>query len=146
MEKILNSESETDKIANFLFQKIKNNPKKNHVIALTGDLGSGKTKFTQLFAKKLGIKKNVLSPTFLIIKKYKIPLKNFKHLFHIDAYRLKNEEQLQKIGFNQLINNKNIIIIEWADKVKKIIPNSALWISFQHGINKNQRIIKIKNE
>lgn len=96
------------------------------VVALIGELGTGKTTFVQKFAKAYGIKEVVTSPTFVILKKY-------GNLVHIDAYRLEHAEELQKLGVQELMKNpKNIIFIEWADRVKEILPPETIWINFKH--------------
>ncbi len=145
-KKTSQSEQETQEVAQKIKRILTNNPDKN-VIALTGNLGAGKTKLTQFLAKEFNILKNIVSPTFLIMRKYELPHNKLNYFYHVDAYRLKNEKGLEKIGIKKIINNKkNIVIVEWADKVEKIIPDNALWIDLQHGKNKKERIINIKNE
>ncbi|MFH1392942.1 MAG: tRNA (adenosine(37)-N6)-threonylcarbamoyltransferase complex ATPase subunit type 1 TsaE [Patescibacteria group bacterium] len=120
------------------------------VIAFEGDLGSGKTTFIQGLAAGLGVKENVLSPTFVIQKDFALPArggsafggKNYRDLYHIDAYRLKNPEELLELGFGDLIKNpENIIVIEWADKVKKILPKNTIWIIFKNLGESKRKII-----
>lgn len=102
------------------------------VVCLMGDLGSGKTTFAQGFAKGLGIKEKILSPTFVILKKFKVQNQNFKFFYHIDCYRLKNEKDLLVLGFKEIISNpKNIVLIEWPEKIKKILPKNAIIIYFK---------------
>lgn len=114
-------------------------------IALEGHLGSGKTTFIQGLAEGLGVKENVLSPTFLILKQFPIALRNYKNLYHIDAYRLKNPEEIVELGFEDLINDpENIIVIEWADKIRKILPQNTIWIKFKN-IGESKRKIIIFN-
>lgn len=108
--------------------------KKALIIGLTGELGSGKTVFVQSFAKALGVKERVLSPTFVILKK-------FKNFIHIDAYRIKKPKEIIDLGWKKLINNpQNIILIEWAEKIKRILPKKHLQINFEH-ISRNKRKI-----
>lgn len=143
MEIITKSAEETKKFGFNLAAALKKEPASNKalIIALEGNLGSGKTTFIQGLAKGLGIKENVLSPTFLILKQFPIALKNFRNLYHIDAYRLKNPQELLELGFKDLIKNpKNIIVIEWADKVKKILPRGIIKIKFEN-LGKNKRKI-----
>lgn len=115
------------------------------VVGLKGELGGGKTAFTQGFAKGLGIKEKILSPTFVILKKFRIKNKRFKYLFHIDCYRLNKEKDLIDLGFKEIISSpENIVIVEWADKIKKIMPKNTHWISFGF-IDENKRKIIVDN-
>ena len=159
IEIIAKSAEETKKVAanlaqdlnpthNFHCAKRKNNIvkvmcgiKHAFIIALEGDLGSGKTTFIQGLTKGLQIKESVLSPTFLILKQFLISFKGYRNFYHIDAYRLKNPKELLELGFKDLINNpENIIVIEWADKIKKILPKNILRIKFKN-LGKNKRKI-----
>jgi tRNA threonylcarbamoyladenosine biosynthesis protein TsaE len=145
IKKILSSHKETKKIARFLAKEIEKKYPHAAVIALEGNLGSGKTKFTQFFAEALGIKNRVVSPTFLIMKEYAIPKNLYKNFFHIDAYRIK-EEDLVNLGFKEIIKNpKNIVVVEWADRVKNLIPKKSIWLKFSHGKNNKERLIEQKN-
>jgi tRNA threonylcarbamoyladenosine biosynthesis protein TsaE len=113
------------------------------VIALKGELGSGKTTLTQEIAKILKVKESVISPTFVIIKKYKVEDKFFRHLIHIDAYRLNNSEELRKLGWQEIFENKtNLIIIEWPEQVPECIPKNACKIVLTHK-KENIRTIKL---
>jgi tRNA threonylcarbamoyladenosine biosynthesis protein TsaE len=116
---------------------------KAFIIALEGNLGSGKTTFIQGLAKGLGVRENVLSPTFVIQKDFPLKLKNFKNFYHIDAYRLEYYKELLELGFIDLAKNPgNLIVIEWADKIKKILPKNILKIKFIN-LGKNKREITI---
>ncbi|MFH1780874.1 MAG: tRNA (adenosine(37)-N6)-threonylcarbamoyltransferase complex ATPase subunit type 1 TsaE [Candidatus Nealsonbacteria bacterium] len=111
--------------------------KKAVVVGLRGDLGGGKTTFLQGFAKGLKVRVKVLSPTFIIIRK----TDNF---FHIDAYRLQGSQDLLKLGFREMLADpKNIVVVEWADRVKRIMPLHTAWVDFVF-INKNKRRIVIR--
>ena len=105
-----------------LAQQIARHLKDKAVITLSGDLGAGKTTFTQGLAKGLDIKKMVSSPTFTIMKIYMGRLK----LVHIDAYRL--EELHQDLGFEELIGTEGVCVIEWPDYIKDLLPKSYLEI------------------
>jgi tRNA threonylcarbamoyladenosine biosynthesis protein TsaE len=142
--------SQTKKTAKILAVDIlKSKINKNAlIIALEGDLGSGKTTFTQGLAKELGIKQRITSPTFVIIKKYKIfnfQFSIFNYFYHIDCYRIKNPKEILILDFKEIISNpQNIIAIEWADRIKKIIPKDAIWIKLKFIDEKIRKII-IKN-
>lgn len=116
------------------------------VLALSGDLGAGKTTFTQNLANILGILDTVNSPTFNILKKYKIFANDkFQHLIHIDAYRLVDSKDLLNLGFLDILNDtKNLIVIEWPERVSDILPEKAIKIEFQHD-NIDSRIINIED-
>ena len=141
---ITENPKETKELASELAGKL---IKKDHealIIALEGALGAGKTTFIKGFSKALGIREKILSPTFVLIHKHKITNDNFKNLYHIDAYRLNSEKDLLKLGIKEIfINPENIVLIEWADQVKKIIPKTAIWVYFSH-LEKNIRRIIIK--
>jgi len=142
MKKLLSSHEQTRDFARSLVEKIKEKPSdKAVVVALEGDLGSGKTKFTQLFAEALGAGQRVTSPTFLIMKKYELPEGKWKNIFHVDAYRIKKEE-LAALGFKKITENpENIVVVEWADRVKNLVPQDALWLRFSHGKNEEERLV-----
>lgn len=113
------------------------------VICLTGDLGAGKTTFTQGLLKGLGVKGPYTSPTFAIAKEYQITKnklqKKFK-VYHIDAYRIKSKDLIE-LGFKDFAGKDDVItIIEWPEKVKKLIPTDALWINFEWITDKQRKI------
>lgn len=112
------------------------------VVGLHGDLGSGKTSFVQGIAKAFNIKNKILSPTFVIQKRY--PLKDhdhFKNLIHIDAYRLDKPEQIVPIGWHDLSKDKqNIIFIEWPEKIAPFLPKDHKKIVFEF-IDPEKRLI-----
>jgi tRNA threonylcarbamoyladenosine biosynthesis protein TsaE len=113
-------------------------PKENSatIVALSGDLGAGKTTFSQGVAKSLGVEENVVSPTFVIMKIYEIENINFNHLIHIDAYRLEKKEELLNLGWQKIISDpKNLILIEWPERVGELIEEAGqnvIKINLQH--------------
>lgn len=123
---VSHSEKETKKLAQDLAKKFNRG-----VIALTGELGAGKTTFVQGFAKALGIKEKIISPTFVLIRQHKIPPTQ-KMLYHADLYRLQKEEQFKDLGIEEIFaNNQNLVLVEWAEKVEKLLPKNAIYIDFK---------------
>lgn len=114
------------------------------VIALYGDLGSGKTTFMQGLAKGLGIERNIISPTFIILRTYKTGPrtrdKGIEELHHLDLYRIENETQAVDVGLMELLNDsRNIVAIEWPDKIENMLPANRISIYFTYlGDNKRQ--------
>lgn len=132
-----------DKIAKSLLEKaIKSKSKTATVIALHGELGAGKTTLTQEIARLLGIKENLISPTFVIMKKYAISKnKNFKYLIHIDAYRLNSGKELLNLGWQELFEDKdNLIIVEWPEKVLECLVGDICKVSLKHKDDKTREL------
>ncbi len=125
------SEKETKNIA----KKIAANFTGGMVLGLIGNLGSGKTQFTKGVGEYFKIKKPINSPTFVLIKLYVVAQPAIiKTLVHIDCYRLQNPQELLDLGFQEILANKdNLIIIEWADKIKDILPLRTVFINFEYG-------------
>lgn len=109
---------------------------KNIIITLDGDLGAGKTTWTQFFAKALGVKEVVNSPTFTIMKSYK--QENGQPLYHIDAYRLEGIEQ--DLGFEDCFD-EGISVIEWAEFIESQLPIDRISISIEE--QEDVRIVKM---
>ncbi len=110
------------------------------VMALVGDLGAGKTTFTQGFAEGLGIKERIISPTFVLMRQHQIP--NTKRtLYHIDLYRLEELESIKQLGINELVF-ENIVLVEWGDKAKDLLPGDTIWINFKN-TGENSREITV---
>ena len=128
------------------------------VISLEGDLGAGKTTFTQGFARGLGVKEVPKSPTFMILQIYDIKLgvnknprsrksvdrEGFKNFIHVDAYRLESKDFKVLNWDNFVKDKKNIILVEWGNKIKNILPKNSLRITFGHiGRSGHLRLIKV---
>lgn len=125
--------------------KIGVNPRRATVVALIGDLGAGKTTFTQGFSRGLGLRRRITSPTFLLVKRLRVKGKRFNSLFHIDCYRLQNAKELPPLGIKKILRDpKNIVLIEWADKIKKLLPRETIWIHFTHGGAEHERHVDIR--
>lgn len=115
------------------------------VIALDGELGAGKTTFVQAFAKELGVKDVVTSPTFVIMKVYKTTHSKMKTLVHVDAYRAKDSEDLAALGLHEyMLDPSTIILIEWADRVVDLLPKKYTRIHIDH-IDDHERSILVEN-
>jgi tRNA threonylcarbamoyladenosine biosynthesis protein TsaE len=139
---ITESAQETQKLGIVLAKEIIHQlAEKALVIGLEGELGSGKTTFIQGLAKGLGIKERLTSPTFVILKRY-------GRLFHLDCYRINKPEEILDLDFKEILNQpEDIIVIEWAEKVKKILPKNTLWIKFEHlGQDKRRISLRITND
>jgi len=130
-------------IAENLIKKIsKNEIEFATVVALSGELGAGKTNLTQEIARQFGVKENIISPTFVIMKNYKITNKKFKNLIHIDAYRIETPDEFSHLNWKNIFSNKdNLILIEWPEKIAKIIPKNAIKVFLSH-IDEETREIK----
>lgn len=134
---ITKSVSETQEIAKKLAKKFQGGA----IIALTGPLGAGKTTFAQGFAEGLEIKQRLLSPTFVLMREYEIPGNKSGKLFHIDLYRLENIQSMESLGLSEIFANpKNIILIEWAEKLEKKLPQETIYISFDRISDKTRKI------
>lgn len=154
VEYLSQNEEETLKIAFDFGQKITGletrSPSKAAVVGLYGELGAGKTTFMKGLAKYFGITETIQSPTFVIEKIYELEgTRNwklgtrFKHLIHIDAYRIEKGEEMISLGWNEIVaDSKNLICIEWPERIADIIPEH-IKINFEH-ISENERKITIK--
>lgn len=121
-----------------LAQNIESEKFPNMIICLEGELGSGKTLFTKGIATALGIKENVTSPTFTIIKEYE---SGEMPLYHMDVYRL--DGNVEGLGLEEYFNKNGIVVIEWADTIKHILPKERLDIKFKIA-GENKRILIIR--
>ena len=119
---VTHSELETIELA----QNIESEKFENMIICLNGDLGSGKTMFTKGIASALGIEENITSPTFTIIKEY---LNGEMPLYHMDVYRLDGNPE--GIGIEEYYNKNGVVIIEWANTIKDILPDERLDIKIK---------------
>ncbi|MCJ7792791.1 MAG: tRNA (adenosine(37)-N6)-threonylcarbamoyltransferase complex ATPase subunit type 1 TsaE [Candidatus Marinimicrobia bacterium] len=138
MEVITKSAAETQSLG----QKIGLDLKPGCLLALYGELGSGKTTFIQGLAKGLGIKKRILSPTFVFIRPY--PLSSKGTFYHVDLYRINKVSEAAGLGLEEIFADPEAItVIEWAERIKPILPQKRTEIFFEY-LGDNQRRIKIK--
>jgi len=138
MEIITKSAQETQSLG----KKIGLDLKSGSLLALYGELGSGKTTFIQGLAKGLGIKKRILSPTFVFIRPY--PLSPQGTFYHVDLYRINEVTEATGLGLEEIFADPEAItVIEWAERIKEILPQKRREIFFDY-LDENQRRIKIK--
>ncbi|MDO8487409.1 MAG: L-threonylcarbamoyladenylate synthase [Candidatus Curtissbacteria bacterium] len=123
--KISKSETQTQKLGETLGKSLK----AGDIVALYGDLGAGKTVFVKGIAKGLGIKKRILSPTFVFIRSY--PLTGEKQFYHVDLYRGQSLEDFEALGLEELFSKNNIVVLEWAGKIAKILPQKRIDINIE---------------
>src|SRR3989338_6974105 len=151
MEIISRSLTETAVFASEVLANLVKKDRQNKsatVVDLTGDLGSGKTTFTQAAARALGIRAPVQSPTFVIMKTYAIPKKwqgspltfgkgdpwvwPWRRLVHIDCYRLDKADDLFHLDWNELVTDpENLILVEWPERVGDLLSSPTLKIKFE---------------
>ena len=138
MEIHCNSELETKNFASKISKKIK----KGSVVALNGDMGSGKTTFSQGFAKGLGVEQHVGSPTFKLVSEYS---GSTMKLYHVDCYRLDSSEEFLNLGGeNLLLPHDGITLIEWANLIEELLPLDSIEIKFfRFKDNKTKRLLRI---
>ena len=115
------------------------------ILALKGDLGSGKTTFSQGFLRELGVKRKINSPTFVLIKRYKLSIAGYKNIYHLDCYRLKKSKEILDLGLKEVLKNpENIVLIEWAEKLKRYLSGNTVWVKFEHK-EEDKRVIRFDN-
>lgn len=117
--------------------KLADKLKPGTVIAMVGDLGTGKTTLTKAIAKGLGVKETVTSPTFTIVKEYedgKMPL------YHFDVYRIGDIDEMYELGYEEYFYGQGVCIVEWADIIEELIPDDAIRINIEYGVNEGERI------
>jgi len=162
-EFITNSFQETQKLGELLAEEIlagqrlslkgakrksEAKPREALVLCMEGDLGAGKTTFTQGLLKGLKVKGPYTSPTFVVMKEYETSHKKqspnkIQKIYHIDAYRI-DEKGLLNLGWEEIVGDeKNIVIVEWSERVKKILPVRALKIKLEW-VDENKRKISFK--
>lgn len=132
---IIRDETETKKFAIDVAQTLK----KGDVIALVGDLGTGKTTLSKYIAEALGITETITSPTFTIVQEYhssRLPL------YHFDVYRVDDIEEMYRIGYEEYFYGEGVCIVEWADIVEEIIPEDAKVIFIEYGEDEGERLYR----
>ena len=126
---LTNSFSETQKLGEDFAKTLHG----GEVIALYGDLGSGKTTFVQGLAKGLGIEQRIISPTFIIMRTYDVLHSTVKNFYHVDLYRIETEHDVEGLGLLELMNDpQNIVVIEWPDKLENLLPEKRIDFVFKY--------------
>lgn len=131
----IKNEEETRRFAHELAENLA----PGDVLALIGDLGTGKTVLTSYIAEGLGIKRRVNSPTFTIVKEYtdgRMPL------YHFDVYRVSDPDELFNIGIDEYFFGEGVCIVEWADLILDILPENTKYIYLAYGENEGERVYK----
>ena len=137
IEIISKSADRTREIASLIGGKLR----KGDILALSGELGSGKTCFTRGLALGLGVSEEyqITSPTFTLINEYPARCK----LYHFDVYRLNSYTEFEDLGYEEYFSGDGIVVIEWAEKIVQILPNDTIFISFEY-LDENRRKIIMK--
>lgn len=139
MKVLTNNFEETQNLGEEFAQKIQ----PGDALLLFGNLGTGKTTFLQGLAKGLGIQRRIISPTFIIVRKYSID-KQIKHFYHIDLYRTHTEDDLKGLGIPEILEEKDAIVaIEWPEKLYTLTPKRG-WELYFKTIDENIRSITIE--
>lgn len=139
MRIVIRNEQDTRKFGIELAQKLK----PGDIIALIGDLGTGKTTLTKSIAEGLGITGMITSPTFTIVQEYtegRLPL------YHFDVYRINDPEEMYELGYEEYFFGQGVCVIEWADLIEDLIPGDSIQIRIEYGEAEDERIYHIKRE
>ena len=126
-----------------LGEKIGKEAEKGSVFALLGDLGVGKTVFTQGVAKGLEIKESICSPTFTIVQVYEEGRLPF---YHFDVYRIGDIEEMDEIGYEDYFYGEGVCFVEWANLIEDIMPENTIWITIEKDLEKGFDYRKITIE
>ena len=132
---VIKNEEETKKFGEKLCEKLT----AGSIVALTGDLGTGKTTLTKAIAAGLGVTDVITSPTFNIVKQYdsgRLPL------YHFDVYRIGDVDEMYEIGYEEYFFGDGVCVIEWADLIEDIIPDDAVRIEIEYGEKEGERIYR----
>lgn len=138
MRKVIRNEQDTRKFGTELAQKLK----PGDIIALIGDLGTGKTTLTKFIAEGLGITGMITSPTFTIVQEYtegRLPL------YHFDVYRINDPEEMYELGYEEYFFGQGVCVIEWADLIEDLIPGDSIQIRIEYGEGEDERIYHIEH-
>lgn len=154
MKYIAESEKDLKRAADVLIPlALKGEKGKAFVVGLSGELGAGKTTFTKVLGKELGVKRMIISPTFILERDYSIPKTNpiskrYTTMIHIDAYRLTEHDEMFATHLQSLFaNQKNIVLIEWPERIKGLVPKGATYMTFAHKTETSRHVhIKVSKK
>ncbi len=134
----------TEQLGNILMQKALQKPREHALVfELHGALGSGKTTFTKGVIKALGIRGKVVSPTFTLMRRFKLPQKRGS-LYHIDLYRLPRVKAIKILELEKIVADPgNVVVIEWPEHARRILPKSTVQVFLQHRKGFEDRIVKV---
>ena len=113
--------------------------KRGDILCLNGDLGAGKTTMTKSIGLGLGVEEYITSPTFALINEYRGRLP----VYHFDVYRLENADDLYDLGFDDYFYGNGVCVIEWADKIQRMIPKDRIVVDIEKGNEDDERLLKI---
>lgn len=137
---LTNSAQETQKLGEEFARSLQG----GEIIALHGDLGSGKTTFTQGVAKGLGLSQPIVSPTFILMREYRLDKQGLQTLYHIDLYRTENERDAKGLGIEDVFADKEgVVLVEWPEKMGNLLPEKRIDIFFEY-LTETERKILIK--
>ena len=111
--------------------------RKGDIVALIGDLGTGKTALTKYIAEGLGIRETITSPTFTIVQEYR---QGRLPLYHFDVYRIGDPEEMYELGYEEYFYGDGVCVIEWADLIEELLPEYTKVIRIEYGKNQEERI------
>ncbi|HIP49289.1 MAG TPA: tRNA (adenosine(37)-N6)-threonylcarbamoyltransferase complex ATPase subunit type 1 TsaE [Lutibacter sp.] len=155
MKKELKNLDATKQFAKDFLQDVISDDKDRNVVLLQGNLGTGKTTFSQFLLEKIGAEGPFTSPTFVIMKKYELEnsmifcsdqvatKKEIKNIYHLDCYRV-NEESVFDLSWQEMTEDKNnLLLVEWPEKIKKIWPEKYWLLKFEYGDGESSRVVEI---
>jgi len=154
--KKLKNLQDTKRFAEEFLSEVLRGDEERNVILLQGELGTGKTTFSQFLLGKIGAKGPFTSPTFVIMKKYELrrrasqlsqklrsPASQLKNIYHLDCCRV-DEESVLDLGWEEIVGDKrNLVLVEWPEKIKQIWPEKHWLLKFSYGSGKMNREVKI---
>lgn len=122
-------------------QQLAQDARPGQVIALRGDLGTGKTALTRFLAQALGVREHITSPTFTIVREYR---SGRLRLYHFDVYRIEDPEEMFELGYEEYFYGDGLCVIEWADRIAELLPEDTLDIRLEYGSTPQERLVTVR--